>query len=487
MSLQFKIHATTFAMTLALTAALSVGVTGCANLQTQHLVTTDKSDDASPYVVLGEQGQAIARVITQQQSCPSIVLDGQVVPMDIRAAAATVPQRATISPAEDSKPSVFPVLSCEKVVPPQTHSASIAGQLLPLPKAALKRVVVIGDTGCRLKATDSAYQDCNNPQKYPFAQIAAQAAAWQPDLVVHVGDFLYRETKCPDSNPGCKGSPWGYGWDAWNADFFAPANPLLKAAPWAIARGNHESCTRGGQGWWRFLDVHPMQAGRDCNDAANDNVGDYSDPYAVPLGGDAQLIMLDTSNTPGKPLKADDIRVAKYRDLYQKADALSQQAKFNIGVNHQPVLGFAGKLKKDGSIELESGNKGLQSVFASLSPVLLPPRIHVMLSGHVHLWQQVSFATPHATQIIAGFSGTEEDTVPMPASLPAGATPAVGAVVNHFSSWVEGFGFMTLERTSMTANQWLVQVWNKQGKLVNSCHIDGKDSDCDVAQVKSEK
>ncbi len=54
----------------------------------------------------------------------------------------------------------------------------------------------------------------------------------------------------------CAGSPWGYGWDAWNADFFTPAAPLLAAAPWAAVRGNHESCARAGQGWWRFLDGH---------------------------------------------------------------------------------------------------------------------------------------------------------------------------------------------------------------------------------------
>jgi hypothetical protein len=49
-------------------------------------------------------------------------------------------------------------------------------------------------------------------------------------------------------------SPWGYGWDTWKADFFDPAQALLKAAPWVMVRGNHETCTRAGQGWWRFLD-----------------------------------------------------------------------------------------------------------------------------------------------------------------------------------------------------------------------------------------
>ena len=45
----------------------------------------------------------------------------------------------------------------------------------------------------------------------------------QPDLVIHVGDYHYRESPCADGNEGCAGSPWGYGFDAWQADFLASA------------------------------------------------------------------------------------------------------------------------------------------------------------------------------------------------------------------------------------------------------------------------
>ena len=178
--------------------------------------------------------------------------------MTARAPAQMIAQRATVSPAANTKPSAFPVLTCEARIPAGTTQASVSGQPLPLPRARPERIVVIGDTGCRLK-DNGDYQDCNRPEAYPFARIAALAAAWKPDLVVHVGDYHYRENACPADRPGCAGSPWGYGWDAWNADFFAPGQPLLRAAPWVMARGNHESCSRGGQGFWRFLD--PRAAG----------------------------------------------------------------------------------------------------------------------------------------------------------------------------------------------------------------------------------
>ena len=114
--------------------------------------------------------------------------------------------------------------------------------------AQIKRIVLIGDTGCRMKASENAFQACNDSVKWPFAQVAQSAAALQPDLVIHVGDIHYRESPCPAGNAGCANSPWGYGFDAWQADLFEPAKPLLAAAPWVFVRGNHESCSRAGQG-----------------------------------------------------------------------------------------------------------------------------------------------------------------------------------------------------------------------------------------------
>ena len=132
--------------------------------------------------------------------------------------------------------------------------------------------------------------------------------------------------------------------------------------------------------------------------------------------------------------------------MYDKLKKLSQQATYNIAANHHPILGFAAKKDKQGEVKLLPGNQGIQSVFGAINPLILPPRINALLSGHVHVWQEVSFSSPHPTQFVAGFSGTMEDVVPLPAVLPPGATPAPGAVVEHHSSWVNGFGFMTMER-----------------------------------------
>jgi hypothetical protein len=435
----------------------------------------------SSYVLMGEDGARVARVLTEAEHCPSITIDERAAPMRLRAPAETIPLRPTRSDPKDSKPSAFPLLTCEATVSAKARSARVAGRELPLPPARITRIVLIGDTGCRVKKSDNAYQACNDPKAYPFARVAASAAAWKPQLVIHVGDYLYRENACQDGHPGCAGSPWGYGADAWRADFFTPADPLLRAAAWAVVRGNHENCNRAGQGWWRFLDPRPLVPGRDCDKAADDGVGDYSDPYGVPLGGGYQLIVTDSSNASYGPPAAGDVRIARYHDAYDKMAVLAARFPHNIETQHHPVLGFAAHLDKAGQPQLDPGNGGLQSVWGPLSPTYFPAKVDVLLAGHIHLWEMVNFSSPHPAQFIAGFSGTQEDIVPLPAAPPDGATPAPGAVVQAMSSWIDGFGFMTLERVGET--RWLAKVRDVGGVVVNTCEIKGSNAACTLAQV----
>lgn len=429
---------------------------------------------AFTWVVIGDEGRATARAITTAASCPALNIDGRIRSMKIRAEPGTVPLRTTRSEPVDSKPSAFPVLACELALPRHAQRVAIGQEVLPRPSRNPRRIVVMGDTGCRLKKADNAFQACNDSQAYPFAAIARMAAAWKPDLVVHVGDYHYRENACPTGMPGCAGSSWGYGYDAWRDDFFVPAQPLLKAAAWVMTRGNHESCERAGQGWWRFLDPRPLIAGRDCNDPAFDSVGDYSDAYGVPLGDDAQLIVWDSSNTALRPLKPEDMAYKRFLQSYSQIEDIARRARHNVAANHHPVLGFAGN-RKDRSQPLP-GNRGIQSAFGARSARYFPAQVELLLSGHTHIWEQVSFKTEHPSQFISGISGTLEDTEPLPDRVPEGVTPASGAIVESMSSWVGQYGFMTMERTGI--DQWRVQVMDQAGQVVKNCRTRGRRSDC---------
>jgi hypothetical protein len=429
------------------------------------------------YVVLGEEGRAVARVITTGAGCPAIRLDGIDSAMDVRAPPATEPLRPTRSTPAESKPSAFPVLVCEKAIPGGVTRAVVAGRRLPLPKADPRRIVVLGDTGCRIKTGDNIFQACNDAAQWPFAAVATAAAAASPDLVIHVGDYHYRENACPAGNAGCAGSPWGYGWDAWEADLFAPAQDLLAAAPWIVVRGNHESCDRAGQAWWRFLDPRPRAARQDCNDAADDGIGDYSEPYAVPLGSprdaDTQFIVFDSSLVGVAPLPADNPMHVAYRAQFERAFALAGRRPNTFFMNHHPILAFApNPAKPDAPFP---GNGALQSVLGAVHPtVLFPPSVQALLAGHVHLFEVVSFATPQPAQFVSGNGGDWVDR-PLPDPLPPGMTPAPGAVVAGLVA-SNRFGFMTIERDG---TRWRMVAHDARGATMTTCTLFERRATCD--------
>ena len=464
----------TDAMGNAILAVVVAFLAGC----TQTAVSPERIDPIeTAFVVLGVEGQAVARVVTRSAECPVLVVDEAPHPMTVRAAPGTVPLRPTKSPPEESKPSAFPVLVCEALLGARTIRASVGGRVLPVPKPEPQRIVVIGDTGCRLKRSDGVYQACNDRDAWPFEDVALAAAAVHPDLVVHVGDYHYRETACPAGNAACAGSPWGYGWETWNADFFAPARKLLQAAPWIVVRGNHESCDRAGQGWWRFLDPRPLMAASDCNDPANDATGDFSEPYVVPIG-DMQFIVFDSAKVGVEPLASGDPMYRTYSAQMTRAFSLANRhaGLRNLFAVHHPILGFAPDPRQQPT-GVYPGNESLQSVLRPINGASLFPRsIDAVLSGHVHLFEMVSYSTPQPTQLVSGNGGTWAD-VPLPSPLPPGATPAAGAAIQSIVSTSRP-GFLLLERDASAGAAWRIEARDRRGDPFTTCALADQKTRC---------
>jgi len=389
------------------------------------------------WVEMAPDGGSLVRVVTTADACPALQVDRRAIPTAQRAAPADLPVRA--NKAQVPTPASFPDRVCEVALPRGTSHASLAGQPLALPPAQMNRIVVIGDTGCRLKASDKAWQGCNDPAQWPFAAIATRAAGLHPDLVLHVGDYLYRENPCPSDQQACAGSTWGYGEAGWRADFLTPAAPLLAAAPWVMVRGNHEECARAGQGWWRLLDPHRPGAATGCLDPADDATGDHTDPYAVDLGGGAQLVVADlmqlASGKPGDPSVA-----ATFAADMTRINQLSTGAKDTFVTAHFPINAVMWDKQQPGTVTI--GSKPINA----FAPVPLP-HVRAMLAGHIHLFQFARF-TDRPTQVITGFSGTEEDVPHAPAN-PAEATGKPGAAAITDVTTIGGrFGYALLERTS---------------------------------------
>ncbi len=469
----------------------AIFLAGCAALEgVPPPVTAIRTDShyspqgriQAAFVIVGENGRASARAIIAatvaepEMECPTITIDGTARRMTIRAPAARVAQRPTASAATHSKPSDFPVLTCDFPLPEIAQRASIDGLELRLPKAEPRRIVVLGDTGCRMKVADNAWQACNSEADWPFRPLANAAAAMAPDLVLHMGDFHYRENECPPKVAGCQGSPWGYGWDTWRADLFEPAAKLLAAAPWVVARGNHEECRRAGQGWFRFLDPQPLEKSRSCDDPKDDLTGNFTPPYAVPLARDLQLILFDSAyagNAPLNPARSRDAYAFnQYRRQFEQVDQLAAKSGVNsIFINHHPILGYA----SDRVSGVSEGSPALISVLKSLHPLTYyPPSVNLALHGHVHLFEAINFSSNHPATIVSGVGG-DETYVNLPDPFPMHVGPAEGVTLESITHSNE-FGFLVMDKD---ASSWRIGAHDKHGMLKTTCILTGSKLRCD--------
>jgi hypothetical protein len=331
----------------------------------------------SAYVVLGPQGAIARAVLAEGSNCPEITIDGAA-------------QRMTVRAPPDA---MFRVLVCEARLPASATAARLRDRPLPLPpQRTPASIAVFGDTGCRLRSLELAakekniddsggrFQDCNIPAKWPFAQVAATVAAAKPELVIHVGDYVYRESACPAGDTGCARSPYGDDWPTWKADFFAPAAPALQAAPWIVVRGNHEICERAGAGYFRLLDPTPAGAPPPC-------IG-LIPQFTVTLGEQA-FIVLDSSNAADK-CPCDPARYA--------AEFAAMRPKPGTWLlTHRPIWGF----RPHG----RTINASLQAALAQWNG-RPPDGIALALAGHIHLAEVLSFADRRAPQFVLGTGGT---------------------------------------------------------------------------------
>ena len=458
---------------VTLTLTVSDGDATCND--TFSLQVTCPPDSAlgeSAWVEIGPNNQAIARLLTPYLVCPSITVNGTTSPMTVRALPATVPVRPTstdptLSGAQmsmNSKASVFTTTTCEFLLPSNATSASVAGIKLPLPKATVNRVVVIGDSGCRV-SIGNVYQACGDPTIWPFSVISSVAAAMQPDLVLHVGDYQYRDNPCPAGNTACAGTPWGYGTDTWMADLFVPAAPLLAAAPWVMVRGNHETCNRAGQGWYRYLDPNPYDpaptGSKTCDLAANDSTGNFNDPWAVSFT-DTQFVVFDSANA--SKMAYSPAAFEPYTTELGEAASLATPSFFNIWAVHHPVLGYSAANPPT------SGNPGLQSVMtAKYGNNYYPPNINLAMHGHVHDFQALDFSSNHPATFVAGNGGDNLDTA-LPATFnPASPPPAANTVVNAFA-FSQEFGFMVMDRVGAVGDKnWKFTSYRTNGTIIAVC------------------
>ncbi len=403
------------------------------NNNTVKNITTDKDltlTTVAPdyqWIQLGEQGAVIARAVFKKsgQNCPAVDT------VDQNGNSST----AAMQPRTQNMPENFDVTVCETTLAANLKSAEIAQKKLPLPTKSPKKVAVIGDTGCRIKGKD--VQNCNDPNPtettgWDFVKTAKDAAALNPDLVIHVGDYIYRESECEDAGK-CGGSPYGDNWATWEIDFLKPAKPLLENVPLVFARGNHESCQREFRGWYLFLDPRSLKSDYLTNCVT------ASDPFNVALDK-LDLLVLDSSNEG---------------DLNDYNEAAIKNLKGSNPVwvvTHVPFYGIShyGNFNSNNDVKTAIQNS----------------KVEFLVSGHIHFFEMVLFdKTP--SQMIAGGGATELDHKVSDAEFQSGLNElgAIGADKNDpakpASEIIDKFTFSFID---VEDDKWKITVMGQDGK-----------------------
>ncbi len=407
--------------------------TGCSSVQTDEkpLAKPDSKPEASifsvkrnvageaslvtqAWVQFSAEGGLLVKALTVAGACPVLNIDGDLANMKVRGAA-----------SED-----FGINVCELKVSEKVQKLSIGELVLPVLPEKIEKILVLGDTGCRIdKKLDKhndrkkekykyKIQDCNNPKAWPFAQLAKSAANWQPDVVIHVGDYHYREVACPANEPKCDGASWGDNWPSWQEDFFLPAQPLLRKAPWIFVRGNHELCSRAGKGWFKFLDPRTY----------SENCVDKTDAYWAKIG-QHYVAVIDS---------ADDKNIQPSLDAIQApADRLIWLAL------HRPFL------TSGADDETTSGGAFLKEN--------LQNRISAVFTGHQHHMSFNQFSDTRPPELISGNGGTQLEKPP--------AEINAKDVYRNYSD----FGFLTLERKH--AHTWHLVEHDVNGQDIMHCEL----------------
>jgi len=390
-------------------------------------VTAQAADSAW---VQATAGGYEARLVSAAADCPQLHTDKGDVAMAVRA------------PASADFPSI-----CAAAIPAGATRASMADVTLPVPVTNPQRILVLGDTGCRIKGAE--LQACNDPDKWPFPQLAAAAAKLKPDLIIHLGDYLYRESACPPGNTGCAGSPWGDNWTTWQADFFTPAQPLLAAAPIILVRGNHEDCERAGLGWLRLQ-------GPSAFDAACTK---HLPLYSVDLGGLRLGVMDDAT--------ADEIALDRAQSPTYAAE-LTGLASIPAPVwfvHHRPIwAAVTGPLgiPIGGNLQLIDAAR----IAAQQGQAPIAPSVELMLSGHLHTFEAINYAKDVPPQLVAGNGG--DKLLVTPVNLRGTQFQGHSGVTVADGLSVGGFGFLLMTKAS---DGWTIDLYDSAGNKTRTCRF----------------
>jgi hypothetical protein len=374
-------------------AAVAILLAGCTP---PHSAAPSLPADAVAWTQygLGEQPGLIARALVDRaEACPTVEWNGAAVSMTVRD-----PNR--VEAFGKLCESRRPFADNLKVRIRLGATVLLDQQVTQRPE----RIAVLGDTGCRI--TYYADQGCHDQKTWPFATVAASVASQQPDLILHLGDYYYREVPCLASATTCAPGPYGDREATWRAEFFGPAKPLIARAPWVFGRGNHEDCQRGGYGWSYYFGDEAAAC-------------DITHKPAVIRLNNLTVVNFDTAQTGNAYLVGN---MNSY--WYGLAQMLGTMRPTTSG---QPILLMShepGYFVCEDKTSLQTCPDSLVSGIGNVRGLSDAARKNgwrtILLSGHIHAFRSIDVTTQSGqpvSQVVVGTSGANQNDDPTPPTL----------------------------------------------------------------------
>lgn len=376
---------------------------------------------------------------------------------------------------------------CSRAVPATAKSASVSGRRVPasLP-TNIRRMALFADTGCRISEYKGSYevQHCDQPtdpvRGWPLNAIAKSIAAEKPDVILNPGDYFYREADCPVglftwAQAACGTSPdvpsSGYPFKdsaaGWRADVFTPMAPLFPVAPIAMLRGNHESCDRGGNGFFYFLDPRPTSSGtcapvivngqRQPPDPAT--TATWSATLDLPQGRSLKIAMVDSAYGNDFSVTAwAKAQKASYTSAAAQTKPVAGQESWLL--THRPVIGH---------------NRDWVSADQTAASQGLLGNYNLVLSSHLHFTQAVKIPTLPPS-LVMGNGGTLLDRDPGQMTTPLqsqGTTYQMATTDWTVPRW--GYAMAT---AGSKAKQWTITHKDQNGSPFAKCALKSRTMTC---------
>lgn len=449
--------------------------------------TTQPQDPTSPAIYAyslvaplkaSPSGLVARAVLPAASKCPQLEVQG----------AASVPM-ARRAPGTTTKGAFDDVLVCSAPIPPGATSVSVAGHSIPAAMPdEVETIAAFGDSGCLI---NKVVQDCR--KDWPLRPLAEQIARARPDLIIHVGDYYYRERACPtDDQDKCGDSPappsrvpFIDSAAGWRADYLDPASPLFSVAPILAVRGNHEVCSEAGNGYFLFMDYR--SGSQDVCAPRPDGKAPVvqTKPWRIDLplitGKDLRLVVVDSAHGWDYGISPWS---GRQRGLYQRAATMAKNPSgLTWLVTHQPPLAITTTKYDPGNVPDWTNWVAVDQTVASRG--LLTP-YDALVSGHLHLSQVVKIpGLP--PQFVFGGGGTFLDPPdgydtpkygPLATSKGEPMVPGFKPYPRDQYRWIEVQHAFGLARPNAAQGAWDVQYVKPDGSTLATCTVRDEVPDC---------